>query len=406
MEYRRFDPSGCNFPPPRIPMLPAFAPGVLLRRHRGASPFRMLDTGPRGSGAGFFTRARYALLEAYRQAGVGPEGALLAPAYHCRTMIDPAVHLGAPVLLYGMTEELQPDLVHLEHCIAQSPQPVKAVLLPHYFGFAQPMAGVVRLCRAHGLALIEDCSHLLVTGAPAADPARPSPGQLGQWAVASPYKVYACQEGGLLWSNLPGQPASLGLQASPLREARALVRALRAGLHGGRVPAAARLDDATAAEGRRAGSPGCDTTVSDAGVSPAFVPAEAGLRGAPWARWVMRRSSAGQLAERRRAHYLRLHETVSALPHCRPLFDALPPDTVPYMFPLVIEHPAPHFYMLKRLGVAVGRWDDMAVSHCPVASGYRLHLIHLPCHQMLTDAQVNWMCRALETALKQPVRAP
>lgn len=402
MEYRRFDPSGFNFPPSRIPMLPPLKLSGLLRQQQDASPFRMLDTGPHAS---FYTRARYALAEAYRRAGVGPIRGLLAPAYHCRTMIDPAVHLGAPVLLYAMKKGLQPDLEQLERCVAQSPHPIKALLLPHFFGFAQPMAGLLRFCQTHGLSLIEDCSHLLVTGAPVSR-ATPRPGQLGQWAVASPYKVFACQEGGLLWSNPPDQLAAPSLKASPLREGLRLLRAVRAGLHGERVPVAVLPEEEAAENSRPTSDPGCDTLVTDAGLSRAFEPAEANLRGAPWARRVMRCSSTGQIAERRRSHYQRLHKTVSALPHCRALFDAIAPDTVPYMFPLLIEHPNPHFFLLKRLGVPVGRWDDMGASDCPVATDYRLHLIHLPCHQMLTDAQVNWMCNALETALKQPVALP
>ena len=95
-----------------------------------------------------------------------------------------------------------------------------------------------------------------------------------------------------------------------------------------------------------------------------------------------------RLAERRRAHYEQWVKAVAGLPHCRPLFAELPAHCVPYMFPLVIDYPEPHFFVLKHLGVPIWRWDDMAVSGCAVAAQYRLHL---PCHQERTAEQMAWM---------------
>jgi hypothetical protein len=65
------------------------------------------------------------------------------------------------------------------------------------------------------------------------------------------------------------------------------------------------------------------------------------------------------------------------------------------MFPLLIATPDPHFYQLKQLGLPIWRWDDMAVSGCAVAAGMRLHLLHLPCHQSLSDSQMAWMTNSV-----------
>jgi dTDP-4-amino-4,6-dideoxygalactose transaminase len=74
------------------------------------------------------------------------------------------------------------------------------------------------------------------------------------------------------------------------------------------------------------------------------------------------------------------------------------------MFPLHIDQPTPHFYWLKHLGLPVWRWDEMAVSNCPVAQDYRLHLLHLPCHQSLTTDQMDWMISALQKTLRHPAQ--
>lgn len=121
-------------------------------------------------------------------------------------------------------------------------------------------------------------------------------------------------------------------------------------------------------------------------------------------RWVMRHTNLQRLAERRRQHYQQWVKSLAGLPSCRALFPALPVDCVPYMFPLVIDHPETHFFAFKHLGVPIWRWDDMAVSDCAVATRYRLHLLHLPCHQELTTEQMAWMTRAVVGVMRsQPI---
>jgi hypothetical protein len=71
------------------------------------------------------------------------------------------------------------------------------------------------------------------------------------------------------------------------------------------------------------------------------------------------------------------------------------------MFPLRIDHPETHFYALKHMGVPVWRWDDMAVSPCGVATGYRERVLHLPCHQELTANQMCWMTEVVGKVMQQ-----
>ena len=54
-------------------------------------------------------------------AGVGREGALLAPAYHCVTMLDPAMALNADIQLYPLHADLSPDLEKLDELLGAIP---------------------------------------------------------------------------------------------------------------------------------------------------------------------------------------------------------------------------------------------------------------------------------------------
>ena len=106
-------------------------------------------------------------------------------------------------------------------------------------------------------------------------------------------------------------------------------------------------------------------------------------------------SSLPQAVAKRRENYLAWHRNVQDLPHCQPLFAALPDGCVPYMFPLVIDFPQDHFYALKTMGMPIWRWDDMAWSSCSTAQKYRQHLLHLPCHQSLSEVEMRWMMSAV-----------
>ena len=66
------------------------------------------------------------------------------------------------------------------------------------------------------------------------------------------------------------------------------------------------------------------------------------------------------------------------------------------MFALLLERPETDFSRLKRLGVPMWRWDEMARSECPIAQRYRMALVHLPCHQSLSRGELDWMIGTVE----------
>ena len=380
MRYQSFDPSNCGFPQPRVPVLPPLGRRALA--WRGPTAARALTTAPN---ARFYTRGRYAMTEAYRLCGVGPDAPLLAPAYHCRTMLDPAIRLGADVLLYPVTQALKPDLAGLAACLAASAKRPAALLVTHYFGFAQALDELLAFCRESGLALIEDCAHCLFLPGQSAQI-----GLQGRYCVSSPYKFFAIEDGGVLWANqqapLPTQP----LQAQGMvQEIKGLARAAQ------RAWSQTPLDD-TAAYGAAAsvdtaGNEGEDRLHDSETPSAYYDVSAEHAQALAVSRLLLGHTDTERLSRLRRSHYRAWLQAVSGLPNCQPLYADLPQDTVPYMFPLRIDHPEQHFYQLKRSGVPVWRWDDMAVSSCAPAMDFRTHLLHLPCHQALTPNQMRWM---------------
>jgi perosamine synthetase len=380
MDYRTFDPAGCNFPKPRVPVLPTLGlRSLLLRSQTDASK---LTT---ATNAWFYSRGRYAMTEAYRLSGVGPGSTLMAPAYHCRTMLDPAIRLGAKVALYPLRADLQPDLDGVLACLHACTAPPTALVLTHYFGFAQPLDALMEFCQNHGIALIEDCSHCLFLPGSAT-----GVGLRGHYCVSSPYKFFPIEDGGVLWANnsadLPSQqtnPPGVAL------EFKAVARSLQRALESLRQPATELPTQPV--ESGSAGLTGTDLQNSTEKTSKQYAIAAEKIRCLAISRWMMCHTDTNRMTARRRSNYRDWANAVAGLPNCRALLPDLPDNCVPYMFPLEIQQPDVHFLALKRLAVPVGRWDDMAISTCAVASAYRRNLLHLPCHQELTEDQLNWL---------------
>lgn len=392
LDYWVFDPSTCQFPKPRVPILPS----VLDYSTPPNGEQALLDIGLR-----HFSRGRYALGDAYRIAGLDQQSALLAPAYHCVTMLDPALALGAQVQFYSLKSDLKPDPDSLDQLYARSIKPIKALLATHFFGFVQDFSWLKQWCDDKGVVLIEDCSHVLFTEQYQAEGA----GFYGKLIASSPYKFFPCPDGGLLYApegNLLGgvKTESAGLLAE--------LRGIKSTIEKSRLPKIS-INDIELIDQQLESliisfpEPGEDRRLERSTHSTQFSRASARAASLSSSRWVISHSSVKNNITHRQENYRRWVQALSDLPNCHALYPEISPDVVPYMLPLYLNSPMPHFYWLKQLGVPVWRWDEMAVSNCPVADDYRLHLLHLPCHQSLSDAEMAWMIAAVRKVLNIPI---
>ena len=133
---------------PRLPVLgwSAFSrrpvevlPGVMDAKHRR-----------------YTVSGRAAIGLALQALGVGPGDRVLVPTYHCPTMITPIVAGGATPVFYPIGPAGGPSLAWLRE---RGTRQARAMLVPHYFGIPQAMAGIRAFCDENRLALVEDCAH-------------------------------------------------------------------------------------------------------------------------------------------------------------------------------------------------------------------------------------------------------
>ena len=123
-----------------------------------AAPVSGAGLHPSLEGMTFYSHGRIALLQGMIRLGLKSGDAIAVPAYYCESALRLVVAYGLKPVFIDVGDDLQLPLDAVE--IVFSTQKIKAVLLTHFFGFV-PTArdGLVSLCRAADVKVIEDCSH-------------------------------------------------------------------------------------------------------------------------------------------------------------------------------------------------------------------------------------------------------
>ena len=72
-----------------------------------------------------------------------------------------------------------------------------------------------------------------------------------------------------------------------------------------------------------------------------------------------------------------------------------PAQDAPYMVPFLLNEPA-GFDLLRKRGVQVLRWEELAWSECNICQSYRARLIQLPCHQEMDPAELQQLISVMQ----------
>ena len=385
VEFHPLEADGALYPKPVIPILPSVTCGAWQAHKVDAVESAFLNGGES------YMQGRYALLDAMRRAGVEAGTAVLLPAFHCRSMVEPAIYLNARSCFYPVGGDLQPDFVALSLLVQESEMPVVAMLLPHYFGFPNALDEAEHFCTLHGIALIEDCAHAFYGRS-----GERLLGTVGSYAIASPWKFFPVRDGGILRDNTGGRKSRHN-QQSWLAEVKAAVTMLQAARARARqrqvLPCIEPLSLCKQAELIAARS---RVQAPEHGLKE-LMPEQVALSSLRSSRWGVDHGTHERIARHRRENYLQWLEGVRALPGVEPLFPCLPDGVVPYAFPLLVDSAGMGFHLLKLAGIPLWRWEDMAVSDCAISRDYRIRLLQLPCHQELLAEERAWMIHTVQT---------
>lgn len=388
-----------DFPPALIPTHPILSFASFLRGAGKRVP-SVLDAGAHRS----VTSGRVAIAQALRQMGIGPGDAVLVPSYHCASMIEPVVWIGATPVFYKVNADTS---VNLQDAASKLGANTKAILAANYLGFPQDLTAIRAFCDEHRLMMLEDCAHCFL-GEHQGKPV----GSFGDYAIASSMKFFPIYEGGVLVSarhsldNVELHSAGLGFEAkaaiNTLEDSfeykrMGLVRAL---LWLPMLAKDALWSTIKAKKGHAVKSmaPGS----SDGGFS--FDPAWLNKRSSLFSRLMLRMVSNRRMGALRRRNYLKVQAALAGIPGCRPLFPALPDGVYPWVFPLQLDNPQPIFTLLKNQGVPIIRfgeflWPGIDASVCAESVDLSRRIMSFPCHQELKDEEINWMISKIKDAL-------
>jgi perosamine synthetase len=351
--------------------------------------------------------ARVAIAMALRHARIPRGATVLLPAYHCMAMVEPVRWAGFRVAFHPVPRDLQLTAHDLApHLTAD----VRALVAVHWFGFAQrALPEIDALCRARGVVVVEDCAHALYQRLPAPM----GFGEHADYVVASSKKFCPIYDGGVLASRRHDL-ASVRLRSPGAAfEAKALVNILERGAIYRRLPSSlAMLHTALAAANRlrsrselSSNAPASPVDAQRASAaadgSQAFEPRWMDTRMSAASRFLSRRVDPERAAGERRRRYARIVEAVARHRWGRALLPQLEADTVPYVVPLWFDEPLGAFARLKARGVPVERFaedlDPLATREtCAVSHEYSRHVFQLPCHETLTEQDVDWLLAELD----------
>lgn len=380
---------------PRLPVLDWKAFGI----RKASDVVSVAD----GSEHIFTSSGRAAIMLGLESLGIGKGDQVMVPTYHCPTMVSPIIAVGAEPVFYPINErgEAQPESAYP---IGGN---VKAIIVPHFFGIPLDMSRIRTFCDQQQIALIEDCAHCFFGLG-----GKRVVGHWGDVAIASLTKFFPVPSGGIL--AFP-KAVSRKPQLHPpgmLKQLKAVADILETAADAGRLWGLGmllRFGLSLKRNLRRKASVAVSPPLISDIVVPEALDFDVTLaHRAPEriCRWISSHTNRQRLVECRRENYRRLAASLTGHQGFEPLFPVLPPDAVPYVFPLRVAQPDGKYHKLKGSGLPVFRWNWLWPG-TPVLAGdsgpvWSSEVFQLACHQDLTDEELDCICTTVIRVCSAP----
>lgn len=349
---------------------------------------------PGSSELEMFFNARSALYHLFLRLRSQGKNHVLLPAYHCVSLVEPALRAGMEVSFFRIDRALGVDW---DEVLSLGRSDTAAILFINYFGFPASFECVLPELRAREITVIEDCSHsFLLSGPPRLA------GQRADFCIYSFWKLVPSGVGGALWSART--PVHAELSAPPLRDSvvrtkRLLEQALVAREQRSMF-ARLYMRAETLRVGRR-------TTARRPNNNPDF-PFDPALefdegQAATCLPWlpshILRSADLHRVVTARRANYHMYASRLGVdLTAGHAVLADLPPAVCPWAFPLLVPSRNAHDRRLRERGVPVWTFGDVlhprlasAASVAAIADARSLadQLMCLPVHQRISPEDVQ-----------------
>lgn len=254
------------------------------------------------------------------------------------------------VAFYPVTESLTPDFDFLSTHIA----PNEAVVAVRYFGFDCGVKALAEFCRQRQAILIEDLAH-----------AAGASELYGDVGVTSLIKFYPVKLGGqVLVPKYSPLANKLACQSDKLPSYTSVMWKSFA------KKVIAKFIPERPKQFRYFNQAQCSKTIDQESEQ------------------LISNINRQVLMQRRQKNYRFIVDGIKSSTLGAPLFDELPDDVCPYVVPFLL-HDELSFNYIRKNGIQVYRWEEVADLGCELSMKFRHRLVQLPCHQDLTQLQLQ-----------------
>jgi perosamine synthetase len=307
--------------------------------------------------------ARDALSLAASYLSLTPSDGVLLPIFNCQDVLKAFVSTNR-VVFY----DVRPDLTIDPQEVAAKLKGggIRMMMITNYFGFLQPHRNEIKeLCRANGVALIEDCAHSLLT---------PGSGDTGDLAIYSFRKILPIPDGGGLRINGAGKRPSAKFLPRLFSDVLSALNSVKSRLkiHSHRLSRAGFTSQA-----RKFGS---EKTIQTK--TRRILPLS------HFAEMAMMDLSLPEIIRRRREDFKFWQELCGTRESLMPVFLDLPHGVCPLGFPLRAKNREVIEARARKAGIALRvhwRLDPALGSECPVSHALALKMLTLPLFPELND---------------------
>lgn len=330
----------------------------------------------------FYSKARHALYAAVEVLGLKRGETILLPAYIFPSVAEPFRLRGLKLAFYRIDGSFQCDLEDLDRRIATTG--ARAVLLIHYFGFPQPVGAVRSMVQRRGVAIIEDCAHVLFSEVD--DQALGTAGDVGVFCL---HKGLGLPDGGALVLN--GSQLQMPVAPSGFNRFGVLFNIAKKG--------SARLES-------RLGWSLRPLILRSRRLRHRAYYLE-GMLGvadnraiAPLSRRLLLAMPYAEIQVRRRQTFDWYRRALKDLPGCVQTMGDLPEGICPFGYPLLVERRDALVHWLLRWGINCQvLWEvldpEVPLDEFPEADHLRRHNLLLPVHQDIDQRAREWVVEAL-----------
>lgn len=333
-----------------------------------------------------FSSAREALYHGLSLLDCKP-GKIHVPAYCCKSILLPMDNLGIKVCFYDVGERLEPVLNSGEFNKGD------AFLLVHFFGIPQDVLFIDRLCKEHGMLLVEDCAHTL----PDPESERPM-GSTGVFSIYSLRKMLPVPDGGVLVANdieMQDRVRRLTLPVlSRLPFRRWAVNNLDRFAFTFGWPNTVYIKDIL--RKRFSSSDAVFNDLLSAGALPEINHITVSL---------LQAFEIKTLRDIRRNNYSMFAGLLTGVQGISIPFASLPESSFPQAFPIMYNNAQRLCSYLHRKGIGAGQWPgdelpgSLPISDYPGTVPWVKGLILLPSHQDIGSDQINMISKIVKEAV-------